>query len=50
MTYEREKKQYIGPWEKNLKNGIGMELNLKGNTKRIGEWRKGKWMRWTSNT
>jgi len=50
MTYEKDKKQYIGPWEKNLKHGIGVELNLKGNTKRMGEWRKGKWIRWLSNT
>jgi hypothetical protein len=50
MTYEKEKKQYTGPWENNLKHGIGIELNLKGNTRRVGEWKKGKWMRWLSNT
>ena len=46
MTYQFEKKQYIGPWENNLKHGIGLELNITANTKRQGEWRRGKWFQW----
>ena len=50
ITYEREKKQYVGPWENNLKHGVGFELNFKSNTKRFGEWRKGKWIRWIAKS
>ena len=49
MTYPN-KKQYRGPWEKNQKHGVGIELNLKVNTQRVGEWRRGKWVRWLSAT
>jgi hypothetical protein len=48
MTYEKEKKQYIGPWVNNLKHGSGIELNLRSNTYREGEWADGKWVKWTS--
>ena len=27
-----------------------MEVNLKVNTQRVGEWRRGKWVRWISAT
>lgn len=43
-------KQYSGEWLNNLKHGIGFEINLVGHTKRKGEWKKGKWFRWLSNT
>jgi len=33
-----------------LKHGLGYEINLVGKTKRKGEWKKGKWFRWMSNT
>ncbi len=43
-------KQYSGEWSNNLKHGIGFEMNLVGGTRRKGEWKKGKWFRWLSNT
>lgn len=49
MTYPNHK-QYRGPWVKNQKHGTGVEINLKVNTKRVGEWRRGKWIRWLSAT
>lgn len=49
MTYPN-KKQYRGNWEKNLKHGTGYETNLKVSTQRMGEWRRGKWVRWLSAT
>jgi hypothetical protein len=49
MSYEREKKQYIGPWENNLKHGVGTEVNFNANTRRRGEWKAGKWLKWVSS-
>ena len=49
MTYPNNK-QYRGPWVRNLKHGTGVEVNTKVNTQRVGEWRKGKWIRWVSAT
>jgi hypothetical protein len=51
MTYEKEQKQYTGPWVNNLKHGIGLELNLRTMIQRQGEWQEGKWLRWiTANS
>ena len=47
---EPGKKEYKGMWEKNKKHGHGIEINLKVMTFRLGEWRKGKWIRWLSST
>jgi hypothetical protein len=41
---------YEGEWSKNRKNGNGWEINLKGNTKRKGEWKNGELARWLSKT
>lgn len=41
---------YVGAWENNLKHGIGHETQLAGNTRRKGEWKKGKLFRWLSGT
>ena len=49
MTYPNQT-QYKGAWLKNKKHGAGVELNLKVNTQRVGEWRRGKWVRWISAT
>lgn len=49
MTYPNQK-QYNGPWQRNQKHGTGIEINLKVNTQRVGEWRNGRWMRWLSST
>ena len=43
-------KVYVGAWEKNLKQGIGYEINLMGNTRRKGEWKKGTLFRWLGGT
>ncbi len=48
MMYSKELKQYEGPWVDNLKNGNGVETNFRTNTKRTGEWKDGKWVRWIS--
>ena len=49
MTYPNMK-QYKGPWIRNQKHGTGIEVNIKVNTQRVGEWRRGKWVRWISAT
>lgn len=49
-TIIQEDKVYTGAWEKNLKHGIGWETLLQGNTRRKGEWKKGKLFRWLSGT
>lgn len=43
-------KQYTGEWLNNLKHGMGFETNLVGHTKRNGEWKKDKLVRWLGNT
>lgn len=48
MTHDG--KIYAGSWEKNAKHGIGFETQLLGNTRRKGEWKRGKFFRWLSGT
>jgi len=48
MMYSKEMKQYEGPWVDNLKHGVGLEFNFRTNSKRQGEWKNGKWVRWLS--
>lgn len=43
-------KQYCGEWLNNLKDGRGFEILIKGNTRREGEWRKNKLVRWIGKT
>ena len=50
MTYPNKFKQYKGPWHKNQRHGKGIEISLKANTQRVGEWKKDKWIRWISAT
>lgn len=33
-----------------MKHGFGFEISLKGSTKRKGEWKKNKLLRWLSKT
>lgn len=49
MVYANRRK-YEGPWEKDERHGVGVETNLKVGTFRVGEWRRGKWVRWISAT
>ena len=49
MTYPN-KKQYRGGWVRNMKHGIGVEINLKANKQRTCEWHLGKRVRWISET
>ncbi len=46
----QEQKVYTGAWKSNLKHGIGWETLLLGNTRRKGEWKKGKLFRWLGGT
>ncbi len=41
---------YVGSWDKNAKDGIGYETQIRGNTRRKGEWKKGKLFRWLGKT
>ena len=44
------KLSYDGEWVNNYKDGTGWETQLLGCTRRQGQWKKGKWMRWLSGT
>lgn len=42
--------KYEGGWYRNRQHGRGTEINLKGMTKREGEWKNGELVRWLGKT